>query len=181
MPSTVTMARKPPHQPLTDALVSRRGELVTYARRKVGPAAEDVVQEATVRALKGAERLSNPAAARAWLFTIVRRVIAERKPARELEVPPPPTVATDGCDCIVAQLKRLPKGQATLLERVVIEGVSVTALAAELGITPNNAWVRLHRARQALKVQVKAHCGTASLRQCLDCGCVERGCCAEGP
>ncbi|MER2564178.1 MAG: sigma factor-like helix-turn-helix DNA-binding protein [Myxococcaceae bacterium] len=165
-------------QPVTEALAARRKELVDYARRRVGPAAEDVVQDASVRALKKAEQLSNPRAARAWLFTIVRRVIAERREpvpvaAAELE----PERVVDGCDCIVAQVRALPEAQAKLLMRVVVEGVSVTALADELGITPNNAWVRLHRARQALKAQVADHCGTTSLRQCLDCGCIERGCC----
>lgn len=39
------------------------------------------------------------------------------------------------------------------------------------------AMVRLHRARTALKVRLKAHCGTTSARSCADCGCEERGCC----
>jgi len=78
---------------------------------------------------------------------------------------------------VVAQVEALPPAQAALLERVIIEGANVAELATELGITRNNAWVRLHRARQALKARLKDHCGTDSLRQCLDCGCVERGCC----
>lgn len=131
-----------------------------------------------MRALKKADQLSNPRAARAWLFTIVRRVIAERNEAEPLKERPAEAERTvDGCDCIVAQVRSLPPAQAALLTRVVVEGVSVSALAEELGITQNNAWVRLHRARQALKAQVAEHCGTESLRQCLDCGCVERGCC----
>jgi RNA polymerase sigma factor (sigma-70 family) len=171
------MAGKPKRL-VTDALVTRRQELVDYARRRVGAAAEDVVQDAALRALKKAEQLSNPRAARAWLFTIVRRVIAERREAEPVNASPPePERVVDGCDCIVAQVRALPPAQASLLTRVVVEGVSVSALADELGITQNNAWVRLHRARQALKAQVAQHCGTKSLRQCLDCGCIERGCC----
>ncbi|MBM4782707.1 MAG: hypothetical protein GQE15_33950 [Archangiaceae bacterium] len=169
-------ARK--RQPVTEALAARRQELVDYARRRVGPAAEDVVQDASLRALKKAEQLSNPRAARAWLFTIVRRVIAERRDAAPVPTAPPePERVVDGCDCIVAQVRALPAAQASLLTRVVVDGVSVSAVADELGITQNNAWVRLHRARQALKAQVAEHCGTRSLRQCLDCGCIERGCC----
>lgn len=165
-------------QPVAEALTARRKELVDYARRRVGPAAEDVVQDASVRALQKAEQLSNPRAARAWLFTIVRRVIAERRDAGPaVATPDEPERVVDGCDCIVAQVRALPETQANLLTRVVVEGVSVSALADELGITQNNAWVRLHRARQALKAQLTEHCGTRSLRQCLDCGCIERGCC----
>jgi hypothetical protein len=28
-----------------------------------------------------------------------------------------------------------------------------------------------------LRKQLKQHCGAESLRQCLGCGCLERGCC----
>lgn len=162
---------------VAEAVVARRRELVGFARRRVGDAAEDVVQDATLRALKKAEQLTDPAAARAWLFTIVRRVIAERREQPRVPREADPSLEVDGCDCVVAQVDALPPAQAALLERVIVEGANVTQLATELGITPNNAWVRLHRARQALKVRLKDHCGTDSLRQCLDCGCLERGCC----
>jgi RNA polymerase sigma-70 factor (ECF subfamily) len=55
--------------------------------------------------------------------------------------------------------------------------MAVGHVAAELSITPNNAMVRLHRARTALKARLKEHCGTDNARSCTDCGCEERGCC----
>lgn len=168
--------------PVRAALGGRRRELVAWARKRVGAAAEDVVQEAALRALEKADQLSNPAAARAWLFSIVRRLVAEEgskrrseplvaEPAAERDEPP------DACACVMKQIEALTPAQATLLTRVVVDGASVSEVADELGITANNAWVRLHRARGALKKQLRAHCGAESLRQCLDCGCVERGCC----
>jgi hypothetical protein len=45
-------------------------------------------------------------------------------------------------------------------------------------VTTNNAMVRLHRARRALRSLLQEHCGTTSLRACLSCVCEERGCCA---
>ncbi len=163
------------------ALEQGREELVAWARRRVGQRAEDVVQDAAVRALRYADRLEDPAAARAWLFTIVRRLVTEAGPreAGELpaalpaESPEPP----DACGCVLKQVQHLPEAQSRLLQRVAIDGEKLAEVARELGITENNAWVRLHRARAALKVRLKRHCGTESLRACLDCGCLERGCC----
>ena len=169
-------------QPVPAALTLGRRELVAYARKRVGPAAEDLVQEASVRALRKEGQLAEPGAARAWLFSIVRRLVAEegaklRTEALAIEPATESNEAPDACGCVMTQIQALSPAQALLLTRVVVDGVSVTELAAELGITPNNAWVRLHRARLALREQLLNHCGTQSLRQCLDCGCLERGCC----
>lgn len=167
---------------MPQALTEGRRELIAYARKRVGPAAEDLVQEASVRALLKAGQLTAPGAARAWLFSIVRRLVAEegaRHRTEPLQREPcaEPDEAPDACGCVMTQLKELSPAHALLLTRVVVDGASVTELAAELNITTNNAWVRLHRARSALREQLQNHCGTQSLRQCLDCGCLERGCC----
>lgn len=71
---------------------------------------------------------------------------------------------------------------AEIIRRVIVDGIPVTQVAPELGLTPNNAMVRLHRARTALRARLKEHCGTTSVRACSECGCEERGCCPRpGP
>jgi len=85
------------------------------------------------------------------------------------------------CRCALVQAQRLKPTYATILRRVVIDGAPVTTVAAELGLTPNNAMVRLHRARAALREQLKAHCGMTTAQSCSDCGCEERGCCSTPP
>lgn len=163
------------------ALEERREELVAFARRRVGERAEDVVQDAAVRALRHAEQLSDPAAARAWLFSIVRHLSSEAPGRVSEEVPENVTAenddAPDSCNCVMKQVEALPKPHADLLQRVTVDGAQISELARELGVTPNALWVRLHRAREALKTQLKQHCGTESFKSCLDCGCLERGCC----
>jgi DNA-directed RNA polymerase specialized sigma24 family protein len=57
------------------------------------------------------------------------------------------------------------------MQRVDIDGVSVQAYAAELGIQANNAAVRIHHARQALRARVMRSCGTCAEHGCLDCTC----------
>lgn len=148
----------------------------------MGAAAEDVVQQATLQALEKADQLGSPEAGRAWLFAIVRQVMSQRARVREdatenIELPVESNEAPDACGCVMKQIETLGPKQAELLTRVVVDGVEVDELARELGITRNNTWVRLHRARVALKKQLKNHCGTETLRQCLGCGCLERGCC----
>jgi RNA polymerase sigma-70 factor (ECF subfamily) len=54
---------------------------------------------------------------------------------------------------------------------VDLEGGSVGDYARKAGITPNNASVRLHRAREALRKQVEKTCGTCATHGCLDCTC----------
>jgi RNA polymerase sigma-70 factor (ECF subfamily) len=68
-------------------------------------------------------------------------------------------------------LPTLKPEYAELLRRVDLEERSVPEAAAEVGITPNNAGVRLHRARQALKHQLERSCGSCATHGCLDCSC----------
>ena len=60
---------------------------------------------------------------------------------------------------------------AEAIRRVEVDGVPVKEWAAEAGITPNNAGVRLFRAREALRKQVMRCCGTCASHGCLDCTC----------
>jgi RNA polymerase sigma-70 factor (ECF subfamily) len=57
------------------------------------------------------------------------------------------------------------------IRRVDVDGTAVQDFAAEAGITPNNASVRVFRAREALRKQVKVSCGTCADHGCLECSC----------
>jgi RNA polymerase sigma-70 factor (ECF subfamily) len=57
------------------------------------------------------------------------------------------------------------------IRRVDLDGVSVRDFANETGITPGNAGVRLHRAREALRKQLARTCQTCLEHDCLDCVC----------
>lgn len=169
-------------------LLAHRGELVAFVRRRAGHLVDpdDVVQRAAERALLRSEQLRDRASGRAWLFRIVRNVLADE--LRELGLPAPelahdavfdpPAERGETCRCALALARGLKPEYRTILERSVAEEEPIGALARELGITPNNAMVRLHRARRALKVLLAEHCGTTSSASCVDCGCEERGCCA---
>jgi RNA polymerase sigma-70 factor (ECF subfamily) len=75
------------------------------------------------------------------------------------------------CRCVGHLAETLKPDYAAAIRRVDVDGVAVQAFAAEAGITSNNASVRLHRAREALRAQVRAACGTCADHGCLDCTC----------
>jgi RNA polymerase sigma-70 factor (ECF subfamily) len=75
------------------------------------------------------------------------------------------------CGCILDLAKTLKPEYAEAIQRVEIEGQTVKAFAGEAGIDPNNAGVRLHRAREALKKSVVRSCGTCAEHGCMDCTC----------
>lgn len=142
------------------------------------------MQVAVQRALERAAQVRDPARAEAWLGRVVRNVLLDelrRKPdpllpADEMELS---AISDEGIDCwcVLVQAETLKPEYATILRRVIIDGAPVKQAALELGITENNAMVRLHRARGALKERLKAHCGTTTARSCAECGCEARGCC----
>ena len=75
------------------------------------------------------------------------------------------------CACSLGQLEHIRPEYADILRHVDIEEQPLSEAAAALGITPNNASVRLHRARKALREQLQSFCGVSSMRACLNCGC----------
>jgi RNA polymerase sigma-70 factor (ECF subfamily) len=77
------------------------------------------------------------------------------------------------CACITALVNTLKPEYGTVLRRVDLDGLSVRGFAEEAGITPGNAGVRLHRAREALRRQLARSCGTCLTHGCLDCRCGE--------
>jgi RNA polymerase sigma-70 factor (ECF subfamily) len=169
------------------AVASQRDHLLALARRHGSPAldAEDVVHSAIARALEHAGQLRDLRRANAWLARVVRNALLDELRRRGVVtttdadgMATPPVDDGTGCSCVLAQVEQLPTAHAEILRRVVVGGVPVTNVATELGISANCAMVRLHRARTALAERLRAHCGTTTLRACVDCGCEERGCCS---
>jgi RNA polymerase sigma factor (sigma-70 family) len=168
-------------------LVAGHRELLGFVERRVGSraAAEDILQDALVRSLGRAEDLPDEGSAVAWLYRILRNAIVDHHRrggaseralaalAGELgdDTEPPPDARDSVCRCVGHLAETLKPDYAAAIRRVDVDGVAVQAFAAEAGITSNNASVRLHRAREALRVQVRAACGTCADHGCLDCTC----------
>ena len=77
----------------------------------------------------------------------------------------------EACRCVAELLDTLKPEYATALREVEMQERSVGEYAREAGITANNAAVRLHRARTAMRNQLLKSCGTCAEHGCLDCTC----------
>jgi len=120
--------------------------------------AEDVVQEALVRGWRAFPRLRERAAAKAWLFSIVRNEhlrAAGRKPQpsvafEDAELPDDDESASFGFEMREA-LMALPPSYAEPLALQVLGGFSCAEIAAMIGTTEGATMTRLTRARHALR------------------------------
>ena len=121
--------------------------------------AEDLVQEACLRAWSAWGSLRELAQAKAWLLTIVRNEFARRAPqaarastleeADETELPALPSFQPGlEAEQIVAALP-LAYREPLLLQ--VLGGFTCVEIAAMLGTTEGAVMTRLTRARQALR------------------------------
>lgn len=170
------------------ALREHHAQLRAFVRARA-PAEEvdDVLQTAALRAVERASSLNEPERVRAWLYRIHRnaiydsgrsRVRSQRFEASDMDdMPDAPDTPAEVCGCSLSQMKRVRPSYASVLALVDTNGLSLREAAQQLGISVQNATVRLHRARKALREVMLEHCGVENVRDCLDCRCAEDGCC----
>ena len=129
--------------------------------------AEDVVQEALLRAWKSLDALRDDQAARHWLLTIVRRENAryfERKrldtvdvdnltPAQEALLANAPD---DNVDHLREAIYRLDDDYREPLVLQVLLGYSTNEIAEMMGLKQGAVLTRLHRARLKLRESIQA-------------------------
>jgi RNA polymerase sigma factor (sigma-70 family) len=165
-----------------ETLLANHARFLRFLEPRVGgrEAAEDVLQAAFVKGLTKAQE-----SAVAWFYRLLRNAVIDhhRRGAaekRRLEVHSRGLSEVDGdalretvCECVGELIPLLKPEYAVALRRAELEGASLQTLADELGITPNNAGVRLHRARAALKKKLEETCGTCTEHGCLRCSCGE--------
>jgi RNA polymerase sigma-70 factor (ECF subfamily) len=139
-----------------------------FAIRLVGnPAdAEDLVQEALLRASRRWRSFRGQSRFTTWLFQIIVNCFRDRLRTRGKE-----TLADDHVDArlvnpidaaagkeigeiVAAAVSLLPPRQREVLVLVAYENLSVVEAAEVLGITAGNARVHLHLARERLKTQL---------------------------
>ncbi|KFE71354.1 RNA polymerase sigma factor [Hyalangium minutum] len=176
-------------EPVVKALVDNHRHFLAFLERRVGSraVAEELLQSAFVRSLEKSGALRDEERAVAWFYRLLRNALVDhyRKQAAEgraleheareaTEVGPDPELKQAVCACVGELLPTLKPEYSELLRQVELEERSVPEAAAAVGITPNNAGVRLHRARQALKRQLEKSCGTCATHGCLDCSCQRR-------
>ena len=157
-------------------LVARYREPLTgFAARLLGGShadAEDVVQDALIRALHGLRASDRPMVVRPWLYMIVRNraydhVRSARRggepveglalvPAPEHTDPAATALAREELDAIVTEIGRLPERQRLALVKRELGGASHRELADELETSVGATKSLLVRARTTLAHAVAA-------------------------
>lgn len=177
-------------------LVENHARFLAFLTARVGSreTAEEILQAAFVKGIERLDSLRDDESAVAWFYRLLRNALVDHyrrqaaakrglerftseNPEGETEL----QTALEGaiCECVGDLIPTLKSEYAEVLRRVELEGSSLAAVADELGVTANNAAVRLHRARAALRKRLEQTCGTCTEHGCLTCTCKAERCGSE--
>jgi RNA polymerase sigma-70 factor, ECF subfamily len=150
----VTVVVLPPFWTLVEA---HGDELLAHARRMVGPEkAEDVLQDAFLRALRTYPRLRHADHLRAWLYRITTTAAIDMHRARPRELPvaePPAAGVEDSYDAgeFEALISPLPEAAREPLRLRFVEDLDYDRIAGRLGCSPEAARQRVSTAVRTLR------------------------------
>jgi len=146
-------------------------------------AAEDILQDAYAKCIDKVDEIRDEDSVLAWFYRVLRNAVvdhyrragAERNAGaaleNETEASFEPELRANVCTCVSAVLPGLKPEYAEIVRAVELGERSIADVATERGLTTNNATVRLHRARAALRRRLVEVCGTCTEHGCLDCTC----------
>jgi len=166
-------------------LVENHRRFLDFLRPRVESAAvaEDILQDAYAKSLSKVDQVRDDESVVAWFYQLLRNAVvdhhrragteneARARLARETDPSFEPELRQNLCTCVGAVLPDLKPEYADIVKAVELEGRSIADVAYEGGLTTNNATVRLHRARAALRRRLVEVCGACSEHGCLDCTC----------
>jgi RNA polymerase sigma-70 factor (ECF subfamily) len=170
------------------ALVDNHQRFLAFLTRRVDSAevAEDILQEGFARALVAAGQVRDRGSIVAWFYRLLRNAVTDHYRRQGAESRALETMAgredtseeiddremfDTVCGCVLGLLETLKPDYAAALKTVELEEQSLADYARGAGISPGNAAVRLHRAREALRKQVIRCCGTCVKHGCESCSC----------
>src|SRR4051812_30474684 len=159
-----------------DALRIAAPRLQRFAvRRLLDPhEAEEVVQEAMLRAFQHRDTLRTQDDLMAWLTVVTGRLVIDRLRARGrmtpvAELPAGTRAARDTADVVVARdearialdaLEAMPSRQASVLWAREVEGLSYDEISERYGLSEPTVRSLLHRARRTLRREYAVRGGT---------------------
>ena len=161
---------------LDEALRKAGPRLKRYAIRRLHDEheAEEVVQEALLRAFQHKHLLATEDDLMAWLTVVTGRLVIDRLRVRGratpvAEVPPQSRASRDTADIVVARdearialdaLEAMPGRQASVLWAREVEGLSYDEIGDRFGMTEPSVRSLLHRARRTLRKEYAVRGGT---------------------
>lgn len=173
--------------PLEAQLSAARQDFLRFVRGRVSDPdlAEDIVQDALLRAVQSADTLRDEDRVIPWFYRILRNAIIDAYRRRDVrrrrtvpldetfDLPEEPDEgdAKRLCECFLPLIPTLKPEYAEVLEAVDLRQEPAERVSERLGITANNLKVRRHRARQALRERLEETCRVCSSHGCIDCTC----------
>ena len=167
-------------------LVKGHREFLAFLERRVESraVAEDILQTAFTRGLERGGDVKDEKVV-AWFYRVLRNAVIDHYRQRSTttrameawgrEFPdvqePEAELRQEICRCVSGLLETLKPEYREALRIVDLEEGKLKDLAQQSGITAENAAVRVHRARAALRRRIEQACGTCSVHGCLDCSC----------
>jgi len=169
---------------LTEQLLGQRAAFLRFLAAKVGlEAAEDILQSCYLKLIEKEPQLQKDESVVSWFYTVLRHATvdyyrrnATRDRAHEQFASDAPVsyeteMKANICQCLSGVFETLKTEYRSALQAVDLDGQSIAEYASSEGITPNNAGVRLHRARKAAAKRLTQFCGACAEHKCLDCTC----------
>ncbi|MDA3856887.1 MAG: RNA polymerase sigma factor [Roseovarius sp.] len=184
------------------ALKAHYRDFQRYLLRRVGDqaTAEDILQSFCIRVMQSGTQLRDEGSAIGWLYTVLKSVLMDhfrketlRKSGDSRYVQERMVLEGDSfepddddtiCNCLRGLLPELRPEYAEILRRVDFLEEPRKKVAADMNLSTENLRVRLHRARLAIGVALKQHCGACCeseyqdcfcKRECTDAGLLENG------
>ena len=168
-------------------LVDTHRQFLAFLQQRVESreVAEDILQSAFVRTLERGTEVRDEESIVAWFYRVLRNAVIDHyrhrasterafegwgKEFARQEVPDP-DLHRDICACISGLVETLKPEYREALRIIDLDEGSLNDFAQQSGITAGNAAVRVHRAREALRQQVRTVCGSCAEHGCLDCRC----------
>ncbi|MGZ8394114.1 MAG: RNA polymerase sigma factor [Nitrospira sp.] len=171
-------------------LVNGHRDFLAFLERRVESraVAEDILQAAFTRGLERGGDVQDEKVV-AWFYRVLRNAVIDyyrqrSTTARAMEAwgrefpdvqEPEAELRQEICQCVFSLIETLKPEYREALRIVDLEEGKLKDLAHQSGITAENAAVRVHRARAALRRQIEQACGTCAVHGCLDCSCEASG------
>lgn len=175
-----------PRTPVVEALSAGRSQYLVFVRRRISDPdlAEDILQDALIRALRAAPDIDEGERLSAWFYRVLRNAVVDAYRRRDVQARrterlrerhdlPDPSEDDERtlCECFRALLPALRPEYAAVLSAVDLDERPPHEVAEEFGLTTNNLNVRRHRARRALRESLEATCRICADHGCLECTC----------
>ncbi|MGE3844651.1 MAG: RNA polymerase sigma factor [Vicinamibacterales bacterium] len=174
---------------VASVLVENHRAFLRFLERRVGDRAlaEDLLQDAFTRNMDRLAAVPDEGLV-PWFYRVLRNAAIDRHRRKGAEeralaaftqelahaAQPDEEFLREVCACVGRLASTLKPAYAEVLQAVEVDGTPVKTFAETARLTASNAGVRLFRAREALRKQVTASCGTCAEHGCVDCSCGKR-------